>query len=160
MPLPTRRLRIVTKKRHFACCLGDTLASELGILSKSKPLLITTLKPVPPGTNGAISLMGTIASIVGGALVGVVTGITLILENAQCRREAGGYLLFETIGWGIFSGLFGSLVDSLLGATVQQTRYSKTKKVVLQDDSKDVDVNVISGSNLLTNNQVSYFWVQ
>ena len=160
MPLPTRRLRIVTKKRHFACCLGDTLASELGILSKSKPLLITTLKPVPPGTNGAISLIGTIASIIGGALVGVVTGITLILENAQCRREAGGYLLFETIGWGIFSGLFGSLVDSLLGATVQQTRYSKTKKVVLQDDSKDVDVNVISGSNLLTNNQVSYFWVQ
>ena len=61
----------------------------------------------------------------------------------------------------MFTGLFGSLVDSLLGATVQQTRYSKTKKVVLQDDSKDVDVNVISGRNLLTNNQVSYFfWVQ
>ena len=147
------------QKRHFACCLGDTLASELGILSKSKPLLIITFKPVPPGTNGAISLIGTIASVAGGALVGLLTGITLILENAQCRREAAGYLLFETVAWGMFAGLFGSLVDSLLGATVQQTRYSKTKKLVLQDDSKDVDaVNVISGRNLLTNNQVSYFF--
>ena len=148
------------QKRHFACCLGDTLASELGILSKSKPLLITTLKPVPPGTNGAISLIGTIASIVGGALVGLLTGITLILENAQCSREAAGYLLFETVAWGMFAGLFGSLVDSLLGATVQQTRYSKTKKLVLQDDSKDIDVNVISGMNLLTNNQVSHFFLR
>ena len=148
-------------QRHFACCLGDTLASELGILSKSKPRLITTLKTVPPGTNGAISLVGTVASIAGGALIGLLTGITLILENARCSREAG-YLLFESIGWGIFAGLFGSLVDSLLGATVQQTRYSTTKKLVLQDDSKDADaVNVISGRNYLTNNQVScLFWVQ
>ena len=143
-------------QRHFACCLGDTLASELGILSKSKPRLITTLKPVPPGTNGAISVIGTVASIAGGALVGLLTGITLILENAQCIREDAGYLLFETLAWGMFAGLFGSLVDSLLGATVQQTRYSTTKKLVLQDDSKDVNaVNVISGRNLLTNNQVS-----
>jgi uncharacterized protein (TIGR00297 family) len=150
-------------KRHFACCLGDTLASELGVLSKSKPRLITTLKPVPPGTNGAISLVGTVASIAGGALVGLLTGITLILENAKCNRETVGYLLFETIAWGMFAGLFGSLVDSFLGATVQQTRYSTTKKLVLQDDSKDVGttVNIISGRNLLTNNQVScLFWVQ
>ena len=81
------------------------------------------------------------------------------MENGQCRREAAGHLLFETVAWGMFAGLFGSLVDSLLGATVQQTRYSKTKKLILQDDSKDVDVKVISGMNLLTNNQVNkFFW--
>jgi len=80
----------------------------------------------------------------------------LILENVQCSLEAPGYLLFETIALGMFAGLFGSLVDSFLGATVQQTRYSTSKKLVLQDDSRDVDaVNVISGRNLLTNNQVS-----
>ena len=83
----------------------------------------------------------------------------MILENPQCRREGATYLLFETVAWGMFAGLFGSLVDSLLGATVQQSRYSKTKKVVLQDDSKDVDVNVISGRNLLTNNQVIFFFL-
>jgi hypothetical protein len=45
-------------------------------------------------------------------------------------------------------------VDSLLGATVQQTRYSKEKKVVLQDDSKDEQAQVISGVGILSNNQV------
>lgn len=146
------------QNRHFACCLGDTFASELGILSKSKPRLITTLEQVPPGTNGAVSRIGLIASVIGGALIGLLTWTTLILENAQCRRTSAVYLFFETLIWGMFAGLFGSLVDSLLGATVQQSRYSKKRKVVLQDDSKDVDaVDIISGMNLLTNNQVSYF---
>ncbi|TBU41905.1 integral membrane protein DUF92-domain-containing protein, partial [Dichomitus squalens] len=48
---------------HFACCLGDTLASELGILSRSRPILISTLKPVPPETNGGLSVVGTLASV-------------------------------------------------------------------------------------------------
>ena len=45
-------------------------------------------------------------------------------------------------------------VDSFLGATVQLTRYSKDKKVILQDDSKDEEAQVISGFRLLSNNQV------
>lgn len=45
-------------------------------------------------------------------------------------------------------------MDSLLGATVQQTRYSKARKVVLHDDHRDADAQVVSGVRLLTNNQV------
>ena len=89
-------------------------------------------------------------------MTSLLSGITLILENAKCRQD--GYLIFETIAWGMFTGLFGSFVDSSLGATVQQTRYSTSKKLILQDDSKDVDaVKIISGIKLLTNNQVSGF---
>ncbi|KAF8887035.1 integral membrane protein DUF92-domain-containing protein [Gymnopilus junonius] len=140
---------------HFACCLGDTLASELGILSRSRPRLVTTLKAVPPGTNGAISTGGTVASIVGGGLVGLMVGLTLVLENTRCAGSWGS-MVFETVGWGMCGGGLGSLVDSLLGATVQQTRYSKAKKVVLQDESKlQAEIEVISGWNVLTNNQVN-----
>jgi len=45
-------------------------------------------------------------------------------------------------------------VDSILGATVQQSRYSVEKKVILQDDSRDEQAQVISGISLLSNNQV------
>ena len=53
---------------HYACANGDTWASELGILSKSQPRLITSFllrKEVPKGTNGGISLEGTLASGLG-----------------------------------------------------------------------------------------------
>src|SRR6267154_108614 len=70
---------------HFACCLGDTLASELGILSSRSPILITTLRTVPHGTNGGVSLGGTLASLFGGLSMGVTMFVSLIIENTHCR---------------------------------------------------------------------------
>lgn len=50
-------------------------------------------------------------------------------------------------------------LDSLLGATVQRTRYLNTTKRILTDEAgvptPDADIKVISGLDLLTNNQVS-----
>ncbi len=160
--------------RHFACCLGDTLASELGILSTVPPRLITTFKPVPPGTNGGMSLYGTLASAAGGIIMGLTIALSLLLESGSCRREWQG-VVFPLLGWGAFAGLFGSFVripphniggsnpnifnvqiDSLMGATIQRTRFSSKTKRILTDESpapKDTEIKVISGLNILTNNQ-------
>ncbi|KAJ3551505.1 hypothetical protein NM688_g4666 [Phlebia brevispora] len=137
--------------------LGDTLASELGILSPSPPRLITTLKAVPPGTNGGVSFNGLLHSAGGGMLMGVTMGLSLLVESSQCRTEWRTALL-PLLGWGSFAGLAGSLLDSLLGATVQRTKYSLKTKRILTDDGPapgpDVPVRVISGLDILTNNQV------
>lgn len=45
-------------------------------------------------------------------------------------------------------------VDSLMGATIQQTHYSEEKRVILQDGADINNTKVISGINVLTNNQV------
>ncbi|KAF9068045.1 integral membrane protein DUF92-domain-containing protein [Rhodocollybia butyracea] len=149
------RALILASLGHFACCLGDTLASELGILSRSKPILITTLKPVPPGTNGGVSAFGVFASLAGGAIMGLTAGACLILESSKCR-ESWMEILLSMIWWGTVGGGTGSLVDSLLGATVQQTKFSENKKLILQDESPLTGpIKVISGINVLTNNQVN-----
>lgn len=91
---------------HYGCCIGDTWASELGVLSKSKPILLTTLRTVPTGTNGAISLVGTLASIAGGLSLGIVFYVTsLLTRQPPCAYPPSIIVL------GLLSGLVGSLVQ-------------------------------------------------
>ncbi|CAG8451422.1 407_t:CDS:2 [Paraglomus brasilianum] len=100
---------------------------------------------VPPGTNGGVSPLGLLASIAGGTLIGICSVLCLY---PSCDR-----VIFELVPLGAFAGLFGSLVDSFLGATVQQTLYSKDKKMIASHDREGVVV--VSGINLLDNNQVT-----
>ncbi|KAG2452959.1 hypothetical protein HYH02_002296 [Chlamydomonas schloesseri] len=125
---------------HYACCCADTWASELGILSRSRPRLITTGRPVPPGTNGGVSALGLACSAAGGAFMGAAFGATGALgcalgaplrggslcPTSQTGMGAGSWLtgpagVATLTGVGLACGLFGSLLDSLLGATLQYT---------------------------------------
>ncbi|KAI0948824.1 hypothetical protein AcV7_009465 [Taiwanofungus camphoratus] len=143
---------------HFACCLGDTLASELGILSRSPPILITTLKPVPPGTNGGMSLAGTLASLGGGLTMGLTLAASLLIESSACRARWSDVVL-PLLAWGMAAGGLGSLLDSLMGATLQRTRYSQTTKRILTDEASEpasgAEIKVVSGFDILNNNQVN-----
>lgn len=91
---------------------ADTWATELGTLGKQPPRLITSGRSVEVGTSGAISLLGTLVSLAGGALIG--------LAAALARRGSRPARLILIAG---LAGLGGSLFDSLLGATVQQIYY-------------------------------------
>lgn len=151
------RAMLLASLGHFACCLGDTLASELGILSKSPPILITTFKPVPPGTNGGLSTLGSLASLAGGFVMGLTLAITLAIENTVCRQNWVSELI-PLLFWGTAAGGIGSLIDSFLGATIQQTRQSSKTKRIIPDEVKSAGAEqpvTINGMDVLTNNQVN-----
>ena len=63
----------------FATAAADTASSEIGKAFGRRTFLITTLRPVPRGTEGAVSVEGTLAGILGGALVGTLAASVHLL---------------------------------------------------------------------------------
>ncbi|MGA2535881.1 MAG: DUF92 domain-containing protein [Terracidiphilus sp.] len=86
---------------------ADTVSSELGQVLGGRPRLITSLQGTNPGTDGAISLAGTLAGV---AAAGIVAGV-----GSWALR--GNLALFWISGAGAVFGLF---FDSLLGATLER----------------------------------------
>lgn len=139
---------------HYACCNGDTWASELGILSTTDPILITTGRRVPKGTNGGISATGTFASIAAGFLIGVVYFL------GSLPFSISPYGTSSPPQWPIiilatFAGFIGSIVDSLMGATIQYSSIHPTSGLVISHPMKG-DKH-ITGLYLLNNHAVNYF---
>ncbi|MBN9389457.1 MAG: DUF92 domain-containing protein [Chloroflexi bacterium] len=97
---------------------ADTWATELGVLSRSAPRLLTTGRQVPPGTSGGITALGTLATVLGGLAIGLTAWALLVGKSwLQPGTDwAGSWWLVPV---GAAAGLVGSLADSLLGATVQ-----------------------------------------
>jgi len=89
-----------------AVATADTWATELGIFSKKDPLLVTNWKRAGRGTSGAVSVTGTLASLAGSAFI--------VLTAAPFTPMENHWLVLV-----ILMGLFGSFIDSFLGATVQ-----------------------------------------
>ena len=61
----------------IATATADTLASEIGVLHQ--PRLITTFQKVDPGTDGAVSILGTVVGMAGAAIIGIVVGAVCIV---------------------------------------------------------------------------------
>lgn len=91
-----------------AVAAADTFASELGSLSPNAVLVTNPRRRVPPGTNGGVSWFGTAASLGGALTVAVAAHLLVPLDWAL-------------VPWVVFAGLLGSVLDSLLGATWEDT---------------------------------------
>ena len=95
----------------MATVTADTWATELGVLSRQPPRLITTLRVVSPGTSGGVTLVGLLASLAASFVIGLTLQTVFWLET-------GTFILFFLLIT-LLGGVVGSLCDSLLGATVQ-----------------------------------------
>jgi uncharacterized protein (TIGR00297 family) len=101
---------------NYVSVAADTFSSELGILSRATPRLITspTLRKVPPGTNGGITLLGVGA----GSLGAFILAITAVLSTPKCDGwtfDRSLQMVAAMTAW----GTLGSLADSFLGGWLQ-----------------------------------------
>ncbi|TFF86175.1 MAG: DUF92 domain-containing protein [Promethearchaeota archaeon] len=102
-----------------AAMTADTIATELGLLSKTQPRLITTFKKVIPGTSGGVTILGELAALLGSSIIGLF-GWVLAIFNPVFNLISGNLIVSYSIVFGaIAGGLLGCLVDSIIGATVQ-----------------------------------------
>jgi uncharacterized protein (TIGR00297 family) len=120
----------------LAAAMADTLSSEVGGLFDG-PRLVTTLEPVPPGTDGGVTWQGTAAGVVGAAAVG---GVSLLLLGTGVSAVAAV----------VAGGVVGMFVDSLLGATVEGDRVGNEAVNLLATAAGGlVSVAVAAGSGLV-----------
>lgn len=90
----------------FSTKLSDTTASEVGKAYGKRTFLITTLQPVPAGTEGAVSLEGTLAGILGSAVLAVVGWATGLISGL-------GILIC------LVAAFIATNFESVIGATLQ-----------------------------------------
>jgi uncharacterized protein (TIGR00297 family) len=86
---------------------ADTSSSEVGMAFPARTVLITTGKPVPPGVDGGISLLGTGTALVSSGII-ALAGLALGLVSLRMAAVVA------------LAGFLGTLIDSLLGALVER----------------------------------------
>ncbi|XP_071737237.1 protein PGR [Rutidosis leptorrhynchoides] len=136
---------------HYSCSNGDTWSSELGVLSDDQPRLITNFKHVRRGTNGGVTKAGLQAAAAAGAVIGLAFVIPGLFTKSCTSDTFLKQLLVVPVS--AVAGLAGSLIDSILGATLQFSGFCSVRNKVVSKPGPTV--KKISGLSILDNNGVN-----
>ncbi len=102
-----RRVLLLLSVAALAEAAADTAASECGEALSERAYLVTTFRRVPAGTDGGISLPGTLAAVAAALIVASTAAVTREIAWNSVPLVAG-------------AGVLGTLVDSFLGATLER----------------------------------------
>ena len=123
--------------------LADTLASDIGVLSKNEPINILTFKKGERGLSGNISFLGLTSALIGSLLIGTIYYIGM-------DKSVISFIII------ILSGFLGSLIDSILGASIQvKYKCEKCKKITERKEHCGKETNYYKGIKWIDNNLVN-----
>jgi uncharacterized membrane protein len=129
----------------LAAVCADTWGTETGTIFKKKTLSILSFKTVSPGSSGGISIPGTLGGFAGALLI-AVSSLFWIRQNIL------SYVLLITA-----AGIFGSTVDSILGASVQRKNICKIcRKITERKDHCGENAVDYSGFKWVSNDAVNF----
>ena len=103
----SRELLLIGFSASFAAKLADTFGSEIGKRWGRKAYLITTFRSVPSGTDGAISIQGTLASVLGSLVMTFSMKCLYLISSTSLA-----FIVF-------IAGVLATLLESLIGALIQ-----------------------------------------
>lgn len=103
----------------LAAAGADTWATEIGTLYGGAPWSLRSFSRVPAGTSGAITIAGTLAMIAGA----ITLALLACAFNLIPREDLGPDLTALTVGTIAVGGMVGALVDTIVGAWLQERRW-------------------------------------
>jgi uncharacterized protein (TIGR00297 family) len=128
-----------------AAVTADTWGTELGTLLKGKPRSIVTFRSVEVGTSGGVSIAGILGGAFGAALV--------MVSSLIFGPEPLSVHVMTSI---IAAGIIGSLVDSLLGATLQAQYCTDTGRLTEKRSVNGVPTKLVRGFHWINNDVVNW----
>jgi uncharacterized protein (TIGR00297 family) len=127
----------------IAAATADTWATEIGFFSRKLPINIVSFKKVGKGSSGGITLLGTIGSAIGAAVIGL-TGLIWGLSGLEATVIT-------------VAGFTGSVIDSILGATIQgKFQCPECNNITEKRIHCGVNSTKIEGFSWLDNNLVNF----
>lgn len=136
----------------LAAANADTWASEIGVLSRRKPRSIVTLRRIPRGTSGGVSPLGLSAAAGGALFIAVWFAAGYVATHGWNFAE-----LMPMVAAITFGGFLGSLIDSVLGASVQAQYWDRIKGGYTEKrvDAGGATNRLVRGFHGMTNDAVN-----
>ena len=128
----------------LAASAADTWATELGVIARATPRSILTWKPVSVGTSGGVTAQGMLAGAAGASFIVIIT---------RLLRWPGVAAVAALVG-----GLFGCVLDSVLGASLQARRWCASCAMATEQRVHRCGSNttVVGGYEWLDNDLVNF----
>ena len=140
--LLTPEQALVAFTTSMAAASADTMASEIGVLSPSPVMITNPRKVVEPGMDGGVSFEGLTASFLSAVCISMLAyaSFIVLIDNNHLFHSS---IKINHLFISVFFGFLGSIIDSLLGATLQNKGFLSNNGVNLSSISISVLLSLL-----------------